>query len=456
MAMKPAALRNSRDFSVVQNHGPWSFVAERILTEQSSKLDQSVRASIANTVGLPTGLPATVGHGKYCCNLSIDWCLTLGSPESLIPTASYMNQTGGYRQPEYSGYYWPEVGQQAQSYDSGSLSMDFSSASTAAPESFTAVPAPSSGERLFSLKLRALEYLPITKSPARLPGESQSGLPTSTFYPASAGARLSSCSLVDAFPKQNVHTYHQPGAAPTRAGLTSTGRFQPYGMSRGRLNDHRNAEAGPSTLVPSPAPYVGHPTQPSGGIISETTADAESSQTITEADKVSVSNFYCSHIPRVIEWLFSVRHLSGPGSPVVKDYLAPTAHRRGKIPQSCASGRGRKWDIEEFRPLTRLWLVSTHRISRNSASNSVDCNAAAVRVIRVIRPLVNQEPRLFTGKGQRTAEGSKHPDKEFERRKEEKRLFQELSRYYPLRQNQSGWARPSLFSLGKHKRDHSA
>ena len=80
-----------------------------------------------------------------------------------------------------------------------------------------------------------------------------------------------------------------------------TGRFQPYGMSHTRPNRYRNAEAGPSTQVVPPTPYVGPSMpQPSGGR-SETTADAEEIQYTTEEEEVPVSVFYCSRIPRVAE-----------------------------------------------------------------------------------------------------------------------------------------------------------
>jgi len=79
----------------------------------------------------------------------------------------------------------------------------------------------------------------------------------------------------------------------------STWRFKPYDASRARPNEHGNAEAGPSNLVP--IPFVAQLTaHPSGGT-SETTADAETNQTITEEDAAPVSNFYCSHVPHVIE-----------------------------------------------------------------------------------------------------------------------------------------------------------
>lgn len=109
----------------------------------------------------------------------------------------------------------------------------------------------------------------------------------------------------------------------------STGRFNPYGMSRShiRLNEYRNAEAGPSTLIPPPVLYVDQPTlQPSGGL-SETMADAETTQTIPEEDRIPVSDFYCSHIPRATDWLSGVRRQRKPGAQTVKDDLAITACR---------------------------------------------------------------------------------------------------------------------------------
>jgi len=76
-------------------------------------------------------------------------------------------------------------------------------------------------------------------------------------------------------------------------------RFQPHGASHARPVEHENAVAGPSNLVP--IPFVKPPTTyPSGGL-SETTADAENDQISTEEDAAPVSNFYCSHVPRVTE-----------------------------------------------------------------------------------------------------------------------------------------------------------
>ena len=77
-------------------------------------------------------------------------------------------------------------------------------------------------------------------------------------------------------------------------------QFQPYWTPHARSNEHINAEAGPSTLAPPlVAPLTIHP---SGGS-PETTADAENNEIDTEEDEAPVSNFYCSHVPRVTERL---------------------------------------------------------------------------------------------------------------------------------------------------------
>ena len=138
----------------------------------------------------------------------------------------------------------------------------------------------------------------------------------------STPVKSSLCNHVDTFQQQNVRPSYQPSASLTGTELTSTGQFHPYGgISCARPNEHRNAEAGPSIL---PIPYGGLlMPHPSGGL-SETTAYAEQKQTNTEEEGVPVSHFYCSRIPRVLEWLFSVRRPSGPA---VKDHPARTAYR---------------------------------------------------------------------------------------------------------------------------------
>jgi len=83
--------------------------------------------------------------------------------------------------------------------------------------------------------------------------------------------------------------------------MMQTRRYQPYETPRTFSNEYAYAEAGPSNLPLPLVPYTAPPaTHPSGGI-SETTVDAENSQTITEEHATPVSGFYCSHIPHVTE-----------------------------------------------------------------------------------------------------------------------------------------------------------
>ena len=120
-----------------------------------------------------------------------------------------------------------------------------------------------------------------------------------------------------------MNTAHWPMSDPTGAEVTHTEWYQPYGVSRTRQNWYTNAEAGPSTLVAPPVQYLGlSTTQPSGGI-SEERANAQTKQTVTEEHRVPVSIFYCSHIPHVTEWLFSVRNPSELDSLVVKGGHVP-------------------------------------------------------------------------------------------------------------------------------------
>ena len=130
----------------------------------------------------------------------------------------------------------------------------------------------------------------------------------------------------------------------TRTGTVSGWRFTPYGIHHSHPVMYENADAGPSTQPPPPIPYDTRPTtrppppipydtrpttQPTGGT-SETTADAEQSQTITEEDETPVCDFYCSPIPHVTVCLFGARYL-GPD--------VPTVSRTTRTYSSCGHGR---------------------------------------------------------------------------------------------------------------------
>jgi hypothetical protein len=158
-----------------------------------------------------------------------------------------------------------------------------------------------------------------------------------------------------------MYTTYQLSTGPTRTGQTqATRRFQPYGTSRTRAIEYANAEAGPSTLAPPPVPYLGPPApEPSGGLLSETSADAEQPIPISENDEVPVSALYRSHIPHKTEWLFSVKRRSGQEfPPPARQNLADTASRQRALPPAYWSGRRRKWRARNFRASMRLWQVS--------------------------------------------------------------------------------------------------
>jgi len=54
------------------------------------------------------------------------------------------------------------------------------------------------------------------------------------------------------------------------------------------------------------------------------------------------------------------------------------------------------------------------------------------------------------GHGERTVTGSKNADKEADRRKKERELYEDLSKYYSLPKGKGKWTRPPLLMKGKH------
>jgi len=98
--------------------------------------------------GSMVGEPTNYGNHQH--NYPADWRLTREPPESVAPATSYATQAGGYCQPSYSGQYWPEIGQQTQSYPSGSLHRNVDFTSMVNLEASTMGPAPSNGEYLLS------------------------------------------------------------------------------------------------------------------------------------------------------------------------------------------------------------------------------------------------------------------------------------------------------------------
>ena len=155
--------------------------------------------------------------------------------------------------------------------------------------------------------------------------------------------------------------------------------------------------------------------------------------------------------------VFGVRRPSPPGVLVAKDRLAHTAYGRSKCPTSCASGCSSRHRSRKLRALAGPWKVSTYTISQNDGPDLTDCGTVAVGIIPQIRSVVNPEPCLRgEPAGDRPEAGTKNADEEFERRNAERRLLQELSRYYALQRGKKPWTRLSLLSNGKHGCHHSA
>ena len=135
-----------------------------------------------------------------------------------------------------------------------------------------------------------------------------------------------------------MRTAFRHRAGPTRTGLLQSERFKPYGEVRAHTVEHVNAETGPSTLVPLQDPRVGTQTLlPSGGL-SESAADAATTQTFTEDNEAAVSNCYRSRILRVTDWSFGVRSTSRRALPTVRGCLVVS---RGR-PSHTGSANGQR------------------------------------------------------------------------------------------------------------------
>ena len=130
------------------------------------------------TVGSPRALPDMTGYSEYYCNIFVDWCLTLKSPDSLDPATQYTTNTNGYDQPAYSDHYWSTVGQQAQFHHSGSLSQDVSFTPTVTSETPTAVHVPSSSKNLLYFQISGNRVLTdYQQSCSTTGGKTRAGLP---------------------------------------------------------------------------------------------------------------------------------------------------------------------------------------------------------------------------------------------------------------------------------------
>ena len=105
----------------------------------------------------------------------------------------------------------------------------------------------------------------------------------------SSGARSFLRHPVDAFLRQNVRELHQASSSPIRTEKDLTRRSEPYRSPGAGPAKRRNKKATPPAM------------QPTGELISESTADPKTDRRIKEGDK-PVSSFYRSRVPHLTRW----------------------------------------------------------------------------------------------------------------------------------------------------------
>ena len=256
---------------------------------------------------------------------------------------------------------------------------------------------------------------------------------------------LSSYDPSDFSQQQNVCTPHQLSSGPIRTELSSTNRLKPYETRHVRTAEREIAAVEPSTFAYPPVIHVGLPIPgPSGGLLSETSADAEQTETITEQDEVPVSNFYRSHTPHATECLFSVGSPGSQGFQMVRESTEGTVPRQTTWHLNSSSGLesgGR------FRVSMRHWPVSLRSIRHNNAPDSIGRHTEALEAISAIRPVTAERPYLRKPAMREVAAPSKNARKERNRRMEERRLYEGLSMRYPP--GRRPWERSTLLAHGK-------
>jgi hypothetical protein len=201
-------------------------------------------------------------------------------------------------------------------------------------------------------------------------------------------------------------------------------------------------------------------------LIPETTADAVENQTANEGDEAQVIDFYHSHVPHVTEWSLR-RQESGQGK----------RSKRLRIGQTLAQK-----DYQEFRSLVKQWkgfditpskqvalaCKCTFHEAIDDVPDPVDCISGALEYLSTFRKAVYKHPRLVGSKRKWSIESSGNVRRQRERREMERTLFEELSRYYRLEENdgkdgdvgeegeqEEVWGRPALLQEGKLRLDHS-
>ena len=227
--------------------GMYPFLSQTLANEEATVRayhftdGRGIAGQSGHVVGSPTGLRAEASFGQGNSSLLVDRHFTCDSPESVSSVTSRAAQTHGYGQP-----YWPITGQYPHSHYSGIVSRGDSFASlTVASEASIVDPIPRGGKYLLRNFEGSGAHRPRTLPPGYW-GANQSEPSTGASY--TVGFRARSPHNPDGTSAQNVRALHQPNTGSTRIGPITMWWFRPYRTSSARSNEHRNAQAGPSTL----------------------------------------------------------------------------------------------------------------------------------------------------------------------------------------------------------------
>ena len=197
--------------------------------------------------------------------------------------------------------------------------------------------------------------------------------------------------------------------------------------------------------------------KPTGGLVPETTADAENNNTLTEEEERVVSDFYRSHLPRITELLIRRQKRRKPRAPHRKE-----KNRDGRKKEQC--------DARELRHLVQQWKglddLPTHYeavfrknivMKQNDAPDPIYCVADSYTYIESVRSRIYPSPRLVAIEPKQENLTDKVSARaERARRMNDRLLFQSISKYYQMLGFMKVWGRPQLIRECKHGYDHSS
>lgn len=120
------------------------------------------------------------------------------------------------------------------------------------------------------------------------------------------------------------------------------------------------------------------------------------------------------------------------------------------MPLSCLTGLKSKISAKIVPASTKFWPVSIHSARLDRTPDLIGCNAAAIEVIKTVRPEVSDVPYLAKTATKDTEAPTGSAKKERERRLIERELYEGLSKLYP--RGPKPWARSQLLSRCKWER----